>query len=363
MIPARSKDISADWLNQVLHSSGFLTDTDITVLRHEPWGVGEGFVSDMARLTVTYDRKAHELPTTMIVKLPTSYESAREVALQFNIYEKEIRFYSEVAPRSPIRTPGLIYGEVDSENQRYVLILEDCSRYEQVDQVTGLDNDQTKLVALKLADFHARWWDAEDLFSFSWMPKPRGAEAMALIDTFRFCWDASVQIEDFLKALPEGGREVGLKIYKHYPWLIESVPDKDVTITHLDFRADNLFFDRATEDDPVIVFDWGGACISRGVADLAYLLGGSVATDLRRTVEKDVVRLYYERLVERGVSGYSFEECQTDYLKGLLFLTFIGVLAVASVDRSDPRGTELLRVAIPRYFTSILDNDATSVLP
>lgn len=363
MIPARSKDISADWLNEVLHSSGFLTGVNITALRHEPWGVGEGFVSDMARLTVNYDRKAPELPKTMIAKLPTTYESARAVALQFNLYEKEIRFYIEVAPRSPIRTPGLIYGEVDSENQRYVLIMEDCSCYAQVDQVTGLDNEQTKLAALKLADFQARWWDDQELFSFSWLPKPRGPEAMALIDTFRVCWDASVQNEDFVKALPEGGWEAGLKIYEHYPWLIESVPDEHVTICHLDYRVDNMFFDWATADDPLIVFDWGGASISRGVMDLAYLFGGSVATDLRRAVEKDIVKLYYERLLESGVSGYSFDECWTDYLKGLLFFTFIGVLAVVSLDMSDPRGTELIRVAIPRHFTSIIDNDATSVLP
>ena len=363
MIPARSKDIGADWLNEVLHSSGFLTDASVTALQHEPWGVGEGFVSDMARLTVTYDREAPQLPKTMIAKLPTSYESARAVALQFNLYEKEIRFYTEMAPRSPIRTPGLIYGEVDSENQEYVLIMEDCSCYEQVDQVTGLNNDQTKLVALKLADFHARWWDAEDLFSFSWIPRPRGPEAVALIDTYRVCWDVSAQIEDFGKALPQGGWEVGLKIHEHFPWLIESVPDNHLTINHLDFRVDNMFFDWATADDPLIVFDWGGVSVSRGVMDLAYLLGGSVATDLRRAVEKDVLRLYYQRLLERGVSGYSFDECRTDYLKGLLFFTFIGVLAVASLDMSDPRGTELLRVAIPRYFTTILDNDATSVLP
>jgi len=363
MIPATSKDISADLLNEVLHSSGFLTGASITALQHEPWGIGEGFVSDMARLTATYDRRAPHLPKTMIAKLPTPYESARAVALQFNIYEREIRFYTEVAPHSPMRTPGLIYADVDSENQRYVLIMEDCSGYTQVDQITGLDKDETELVALKLADFHARWWDAEDLFSFSWMPKPRGPEAMALIDTSRVCWDVAVQIEDFVNALPEGAWEAGLKIYEHFPWLIESVPDNHLTITHLDFRVDNMFFDWATSDDPLIVFDWGGVSISRGVMDLAYLLGGSVATDVRRSVEKNTVRLYYERLLERGVSGYSFDECWNDYRKGLLFFTFIGVLAVASLDMSDPRGTELLRVAIPRYFASIIDNNATSVLP
>ena len=363
MIPARSKDITSDWLNDALHASRFLRNISIKSITHEPWGVGEGFVSDMARLTVSYDQEAPHLPKTMIAKLPTPYESARAVGMLFNIYEREIRFYTEVAPKSPIRTPGLIYGDVDAANQSYILLMEDCSCYTQIDQITGLDYDQTKLVALKLADFHARWWDAEELLSLSWMARPGGPETMALIDIFRGCWDASARIEDFVEALPEGGWEAGLKIYEHYPWLVESVPDKHLSITHFDFRVDNMFFDWDTSSDPLIVFDWGGASISRAVGDLAYLLGGGVATDVRRALEKDVVKLYYERLLERGVSGYSFDECWTDYLKGLLGFTFIGVLAVASLDMSDPRGTELLRVAIPRYFASIIDNDATSVLP
>lgn len=363
MIPTRSKDISAAWISEVLNSSGFLTGTNIIALQHEPWGIGEGFTSDMARLTVTYDRKALQLPKTIIAKLPTPYEAARAAVKPFNIYEREIRFYAEVAPQSPMRTPGFVYGDVDSENERYILLIEDCSCYEQVDQIKGLSSEQTKLVTLKLADFHARWWDAPDLFSFPWIARPRGPEAMALINTFRFCWDACTHIDGFTKILPEGGWDAGLKIYEYYPWLIQSVPDEYLTISHFDFRVDNMFFDWNTPDDPLIVFDWGGSSINRGVGDLAYMIGGSLTTDLRREVEQDIVRLYHDRLIERGVSGYTFDECWFDYLKGLLLFTFIGVLAVASLDMSDPRGTELLRVAIPRYFTSIVDNDATSVLP
>ncbi|MBC8477688.1 MAG: hypothetical protein H8D49_05020, partial [Dehalococcoidia bacterium] len=81
MIPTASKDITANWLNEVLHESGFLKDVDITSIGYEQWGVGEGFVSDMARLTLNYDREAPHLPRTVIAKLPTSFESAHAVAM------------------------------------------------------------------------------------------------------------------------------------------------------------------------------------------------------------------------------------------------------------------------------------------
>ena len=363
MIPTSSKCIGVDWLNDVLHSSGFLTRASITSVRHEPWGIGEGFVSDTARLSLAYDREDPHLPETIIAKLPASYQPARVVTLPPNIYQREILFYTEVAPQSPVRTPGFIYSESDFENQRYILLLEDCSHYARVDQITGLDAEQTKLVATKLADFQAHWWDNPELFFFPWLRKPGRPEAMALADIFRTCWDAAAQIEDFVNNLPEGGWEAGLKLYEHYPWLIESIPDKHLTIAHRDFKADNMFFDWTTLDDPLIVCDWGGVSISRGVIDLAYLVGSSVPTGVRRAIEKDTVKLYYERLLERGVSGYSPGECWHDYRKGLLFFTFIGLLAVTRLDMSDPRGTELLRVAIPRYIATILDNDAVSILP
>lgn len=363
MIPARSRDITLDWLNDVLYTSGFLRDINIKSITHEPWGVGEGFVSDMARITLEYDGDASHLPKTMIAKLPTSFESANAIAMLFNIYEREIRFYLEVAKQSPVRTPGLIYCDMDLELKRYILILEDCSHYTQIDQIKGLDYEPTKQVALRLADFQARWWDAEELNSFVWMPKNKGPAAMALADTYRGCWDVSIQSEEFVAALPEGGWEAGLRIYQHFPWLVENAADNHLTITHFDFRLDNMFFDFENTNDPVIVFDWQAANINRGVIDLSYFLGGSITIELRRKIEENIVKLYHERLLEKGVSGYSYDECWNDYVKGTLTYAYIPVLGFSSLDISDERAKKLGLVLTERHFTSIIDNDATSLLP
>lgn len=364
VIPEKSRDITADWLNEVLHQNGFLKDASIVSLKHEPMGIGEGFLSDMARLTVTYDRDIPGIPATMIAKLPTSYESARAIGMQLNLYEREIRFYIEILPKSPIRTPYLIYGVVDSENQRYVLLMEDCSHYTPADpELKGLDYEQTKIIAAKISDFHARWWDSDDLFSFPWLPKPDSPGRMASIDTFRSSWDICAQIEDFRKVLPEGGWEAGLKINEQMHWLVEDAPNDNLTIRHTDMRSDNMFFDWDTPDNPLIVFDWGMVSIGRGTGDLAFLLGFSLSTDMRRKIEKEMIDLYYQSLLNKGVSGYPFDEFWTDYRKALLRFTTIPVIAYAKLDHSDSRSTKLLNVALNRWFSSIIDNDATRVLP
>jgi len=120
MIPKRTKRITSEWLNTVLHNAGYLKDVNIESISREPWGAGEGFVSDMARLTITYDKESSELPKTMIVKMPTTFRTALAIALQYNLYEKEIRFYTEAAPKSPIRVPEVIYSDIDSENKKYI---------------------------------------------------------------------------------------------------------------------------------------------------------------------------------------------------------------------------------------------------
>jgi hypothetical protein len=363
MIPGGLKEVTADWLNGALHKTGLLKDIDILSLEIQPMGVGEGFQSDMARLIPRYSRDASSLPRTMIAKLPTSYEPANAVAVLFNTYEREIRFYAEVAKHSPLRTPRLIYCDFDAALKKYALILEDCSCYTQIDQIKGLDYEMTKTVALKVADFHARWWDSPELQKFTWMPKPGDALFTAFMGFYRSCWDVAVQSPDFLAALPPGGREAGLKIYEHFPWLIETTPNNHLTIAHFDFRADNLFFDFGNKEDLIIVFDWQAANVNRGVIDLSYLLGGSISADIRRKSEKEILRLYHQRLIDRGVRGYSSDECWADYLKGTLVYAYIPVLAYSQLDISDDRAKKLATMLTQRHFGTIVENSAASILP
>lgn len=364
MLPATLKEITVSWLNEALHANGFLRpDINILSIEMKPIAVGEGFQSDMARLFVTYDRRDATLPPTMIAKLPTSYEPANYVAMLFNTYEREIRFYRELAARSPLKTPQLILGEFDAENKHYVLILEDCGRCVQVDQLKGLSEAQLRQAVLKIADFHAHWWESETLKTIPWMPAPRGPAAVALVGFYRDCWDVAVKSPDFLASLPPGGKEAGLQIYENYAWMMGDGASLDrLTITHFDFRGDNMFFDESSAD-PLVVFDWQASVVYRGPIDIAYLIGGSVPVDVRRRVEKDVVEMYYQRLLQKGVKGYSREEMVRDYNGGLLMYAYIPVLAYARLDMSSERGKELARSLTHRHFSAIVDNDATSFFP
>ena len=113
MIPENTKSIGPDWLNEELHKNAFLKNANIVSISHEPWGIGEGYTSDLARLTIKYDGDFPDLPETMIVKWPASFQTAFTMGMQFRLYEKEIKFYQEICPISPIRSPKVIYSNID----------------------------------------------------------------------------------------------------------------------------------------------------------------------------------------------------------------------------------------------------------
>ncbi|MFW9875741.1 MAG: phosphotransferase, partial [Candidatus Thorarchaeota archaeon] len=358
-----TKRITHNWLNEVLHNTGYLKDANVESISREPWGAGEGFVSDMARLTLNYDKKSPYLPKTMIVKMPTTFRTALAIAEQYNLYEREIRFYTEVAPKSPIRVPEVIYYDFDKETKRYILILEDCSCFDQIDQIQGLNQEQTKQVIDTITEFHARWWDSPDLFSFDWMPKPRDDVSKSLAETYRTSWDLSIKSEEFQKILPEGGWETGQKIREHFPWLVMSIPDDNLTISHFDFRVDNLFFDWDNKENPVIIIDWGFAVVNGGILDIAYLLGESVEIDLRRKIERDMVKHYIKQLETKGITGFDFDYAWEFYLRSLMCYAYIPAIGFSQLDRSDPRAMELFEIMTKRQFQAIIDNDATSICP
>lgn len=363
MIPKRTKRITSEWLNESLHNSGYLKNINIKSISREPCGAGEGFVSDMARLMITYDKDSPEFAKTMIVKMPTTFRTALDIAEQYNLYEREIRFYAEVVPKSPIRVPDVIYSDYDKEAKKYILILEDCARFDQIDQIVGLNEEQTKKVITMISDFHARWWDSPDLYSFEWMPKPKDESSKALVETYRSSWDFLMKLEEFQKILPEGGQKAGQKIYEQFPWLVMDIPEDNMTISHFDFRVDNLFFDWDNKENPILVIDWGSAIVNGGILDIAYLLGESVETDLRRKIEKDMVKHYIKELEKREITGFDFDYAWENYLRSLMCYAYIPAIGYSRLDRSDPRAVKLFEVNTKRQFQAIVDNDATSICP
>ena len=124
--------ITPAWLTDALVRGGFLSDARVTDAVLRPLGTGQ--MSDSLRVELTYDRST-DAPTTLVAKLPAADPTSRTTALSLRNYEKEVRFYQQLAPTLPMRTPAVYHADIDVTTAAFVLLLEDLAPAVQGDQL------------------------------------------------------------------------------------------------------------------------------------------------------------------------------------------------------------------------------------
>ena len=97
--PTGTGDITAEWLTRALRHGGHCRDANVTGMRvSAAAGQGVGFLSGTVRIGLTYDRAQPTAPASVVVKLPIETEENRRLADSFHAYEREVRFYRDIAP-------------------------------------------------------------------------------------------------------------------------------------------------------------------------------------------------------------------------------------------------------------------------
>jgi hypothetical protein len=125
-IPSTPEEITAAWLTDALRAAGALAGGGRVVsVAREVLGQGAGFIGQLARLTPAYEGASGAAPATIIAKMPTLDPGAREIAALYGLYEREYRFYNELADEITFRTARCYYSAGDAESVKYVLLLED----------------------------------------------------------------------------------------------------------------------------------------------------------------------------------------------------------------------------------------------
>ena len=136
------------------------------------------------------------------------------------------------------------------------------------------------------------------------------------------------------------------------------------TFTHGDFRADNMFFRLDDDDnDEFAVADWQACGINSGLYDVAYFMGGSVPTEIRRQIEHEALEEYHRIVLDMGAQEFSLADCWQLYRKSMLAILFAAVIAGGGLDFGNERRLGLYEHSARRFLTAIEDLDAAEFLP
>jgi len=173
-IPTTLDQIDAAFLSDVLGQP-------VAGVSSERIAVGQGFLGELARLTLSYGAGG-EGPATVIAKIPTTDSGLKPLGLMLDVYERESRAYEEVIPQLKLRTPRALYNGADSSTDQYCLILEDVGHLRPGDQHTGGSLEEARSVVVAAAGLHGRWWDRVE--ELQWVPPLDSPINMGLQDMY-----------------------------------------------------------------------------------------------------------------------------------------------------------------------------------
>ncbi|MCY4417529.1 MAG: phosphotransferase [Chloroflexi bacterium] len=360
-IPDSAAAITAEWMQMALRAGGASSVPVIRSVSVEVIGVGKGLVGTLARCRLTYDEGEHGGPTSVVVKLPGTDPKSRRMSKRLMLNRREFAFYSRIAPHAPIRTPALLYGDFDERSQRFVFVLEDLGAMTTVDQIEGLNAAQAMTAIRSLARLHGHFWNRPDQPPLVGCHDTLDPRLMPLAQLAYLAF-LPPALDNFDHLFTARRRRLAEALATRMLDYIADVATGPRTFAHGDFRADNMFFGSGDQDDFAVV-DWQVSGLSTGPADLAFFLGGSVSTELRRKIERDAVEEYHAIICGMGVQDFTFDNCWSLYRQSMLGHLIVSVFVCGGLNQDDQRGRLLVETITRRILTAIEDLDADEFLP
>jgi hypothetical protein len=353
----RPEQVTPPWLTDVLRQAGVLGSGVVVAFDCEV--VGTGQMADSFRLTPRYDGDSSDAPSSVVGKFTAADETSRSTGVAMRTSEVEVRFYQQVAATVGVRTPRCFHADVDPATAEFVLILEDLAPARAGDQVAGCSVDDAALALTELAALHAPRWGDPRLQGLEWLNR-RTAESNDLGASL-----LPVLFEGFATrygdVLDPSVIDVGRRLMPVIGPYLRHQP-RPWTVQHADYRLDNLLFGGADGGVPLAVVDWQTVVLGPGVADVSYFLGAGPSVDDRRCHEEELVRAYHQALVAGGVSGYSFDDCFTDYRRYAYAGYLMAVGASMMVERTR-RGDEMFLTMARRHAAQVADLGSHELIP
>lgn len=287
-IPVEVEDITAEWLASVLraHAPGASLQAIAVAEAHSG-------TTGRARVLLTHDDP--RLPRSVFVKLAPFDAGQRAFVEQLGMGLYEARFYAEMAAEVPVRLPRPWHAAHDDAG-RYVMVLEDLiasgARY------PGQGDPDLPAFVERTVDafaaLHAPFW-ASPRFApggdLAWVERrSRGYGSAAPL--------VSVAIEQLGASLPDASRRLVEVYLPRADRIAALLTDGTPTLVHGDAHLGNMFADGTTPG----FLDWAMVSSAPGLRDVAYFLGSSVPTELRRARERELIARYCERLRQGGAA-------------------------------------------------------------
>ncbi len=343
----RPSDLTAEWL------TGAVGAGTVTAFDYERIGTGQ--MSECYRVALTYaDGRAG--PDSVVLKVAATDPVNRQTGVALGLYEREVRFYTEIAPDLGGPVAPCYQAGFDGGTGTFHLLLGDAGPAVVGDEIHGATIEQASLALAELGRLHLPLLGDTAMAEADWLNRESPMN-QALIGQLYAGF-----FERYRDQIAPEHRDVCERLVGAFDAYVTAESDRVRMkgLVHGDFRLDNMLFGRPGADRPLTVVDWQTVTWGPAMTDVAYFLGCALPTTLRRDHYDELLRAYHDAL------GANAPVSIDDVRDGVRRQTFFGVMmAIVSsmlVERT-ARGDAMFMVMLQRHCQHVLDTDALTILP
>ena len=343
----RPSDLSVDWLTAAI---GAATVTDFDFER-----IGTGQMSECYRVTLTY-ADGEDGPESVVLKVAATDPSSRQTGLALGLYEREVRFYTDIAPNIDGLVAPCYRAGFDSDTGAFHLLLGDAGPATVGDEIRGATIEQAALALAELGRLHAPLLGDTAMAQAQWLNRESPMNQALMAQLY------AGFIERYRDRIAPRHREVCERLVAGFDAYLaaEAASDRIHGLVHGDYRLDNMLFGEAGADRPLTVVDWQTVTWGAAMTDVAYFLGCALRITDRREHYDALLRAYHDAL--GSDAPISLDDVRDGVRRASFFGVTMAIVSPMLVARTD-RGDQMFMAMLERHCEHVLDTDALAILP
>ncbi|MCV7099300.1 DUF7064 domain-containing protein [Mycobacterium palustre] len=344
----RPADLTASWLASAIGTGPI---ADFAVER-----IGTGQMSECYRVRLDYADTNTDGPESVVLKVAATDPVSRQTGLALGLYEREVRFYGDIAPGLGGPVAPCYHAAIDTSTGVFDLLLGDAGPALVGDEIAGATSEQARLGVVELGRLQGPLLGDAALAEAPWLNRETPLNQAMIASLY------AGFIDRYGEQIAPEHRAVCERLVAAFDGYVaqEAEPGRIRGLVHGDYRLDNMLFGAAGADRPLTVVDWQTVSWGPALTDLSYFLGCALRTEDRRERYDELLLAYHEALGPAAPIGLA------EVAEGVRRQSFFGVtMAIVSsmlVERTD-RGDRMFMTMLQRNCEHVLDTDALATLP
>ena len=339
-------DLTADWLTETLGAGRV---DEFTVER-----IGTGQMSECYRVGLSYGEGTG--PASVVLKVAASDAVSRQTGAALGLYEREVRFYADLAPRLGGPIAQCYHASCRPESGLFTLLLDDAAPAVVGDEIRGATLAEASLALTRLGRLHAPLIGASGPGGADWLLRETPMNQGLITQLFAGFADR------YGDTIRPDQRLVCQRLVDSFDAHLaaEAAPGRPMGLVHGDYRLDNLLFGRPGSLRDLTVVDWQTVTWGPAMTDVAYFLGCALRPEDRRAHYEELLRAYHEGLGPNP--PLSLDEVRDGVRRQSFFGVMMRIVSSMLVERTE-RGDRMFLAMLERHSSHVLDTGALEVLP